>query len=106
LTLADERFLEAIADQRRVCCCICPIATTPHRKVCQLFVEAGEVVVLERVGEHRSARCVPCATALRYRPCPACGAEPGQPCHTVGGSSSRVLAEPHAARARARTTAG
>jgi len=64
--LAEERFIEETADGRRVCCCICPVVG--HRDVCARFIEAGEVIVLERVGEHYSARCVPCAQALGYKP--------------------------------------
>jgi hypothetical protein len=66
--LAEERFIEAVADVRRVCRCICPVTQPQHRDVCALFIEAGNVVVLERVGEHFAARCVPCATVLGFEP--------------------------------------
>jgi hypothetical protein len=62
----EDRFIEAIADRRRVCCCICPTTTPAHRNICALFVEAGLVIVLERVGDHYSARCLPCAQVLGY----------------------------------------
>ena len=108
---SEERFIEAIADRERVCCCICPAARPQHRDVCVRFIKAGGVLVLERVGQHYAARCLPCARVLGYKPratapgidvlCPACGAEPGQPCRSVGGTSGRTLSQPHAVRARA-----
>ena len=38
--------------------------------------------------------------------CPACGAEPGQPCRAVGGMGGWTLSQPHAARTRSGMTAG
>jgi hypothetical protein len=66
--LTEERFIEAVADRERVCCCICPAATPRHRDVCTRFIPEGGTVVLERVGEHHAVRCMACAQALGYRP--------------------------------------
>lgn len=64
VTARGGRLIEAIANGRRVCCCICPVASLTHHAVCALFIEAGDLVVLERVGDRYAARCVPCAKVL------------------------------------------
>jgi hypothetical protein len=71
---SEERFIPAIADMRRVCCCICPVNHRTTRGICALFIEQGETLVLARYGDnHYAARCVPCAKASGYRdkPTPA-----------------------------------
>jgi hypothetical protein len=42
IQVGSERFVKAIADKRRVCCCICPATTLPHRDVCALFIVSSE----------------------------------------------------------------
>jgi hypothetical protein len=63
----EERFIPAIADMRRVCCCICPVNHGSTTGICALFIEQGDTVILERYGSNYTARCVPCAKASGYR---------------------------------------
>ena len=68
VSASEERFTALIADRERVCCCICPAVQPAHHGVCARFIQVGAVVVLERMGDHYSARCLPCAKLRGYQP--------------------------------------
>ncbi len=67
----QERFIPAIADTRRVCCCICPVNHGSTTGICELFVEQGQPVILAHYGSTYAARCLPCARAGGYQEKPA-----------------------------------
>jgi hypothetical protein len=61
-----ERFTEAIAERRRVCSCICPVAHGARTGVCQQFMEPGQPMMLERINDKLDvARCPSCIAAIR-----------------------------------------
>jgi hypothetical protein len=61
-----ERFTEAIAERRRVCSCICPVAHGARTGVCQQFMEPGQPMMLERISDKLDvARCPSCIAAIR-----------------------------------------
>ena len=64
--IQEERFTKAIADRRRVCSCICPVAHGARTGVCQQFMEPGQPMMLERINDKLDvARCPSCIAAIQ-----------------------------------------